>query len=66
MPKNRKMLFYKEKRREVGKILRTLCGWEKIKIVQVGICPDNVYMQVVILIKVSISSFMGYLKVKSS
>ena len=32
-PKYRRKVFYKEKRAEVGKILRTLCEWKKIKIV---------------------------------
>ena len=31
-PKYRRKVFYKEKRREVGKILRTLCEWKKVKI----------------------------------
>ena len=30
-PKYRRKVFYKEKRREVGKILRELCEWKKIK-----------------------------------
>ena len=31
-PKYRRKVFYKEKRAEVGKILRTLCEWKKVKI----------------------------------
>ena len=30
-PKYRRKVFYGEKRREVGKILRHLCEWEKVK-----------------------------------
>ena len=65
-PKYRRKVFYKEKRREVGKILRTLCEWKKIKIVEAEVCPDHVHMLVEIPPKVAISSFMGYLKGKSS
>ena len=65
-PKYRRKVFYKEKRREVGKILRTLCEWQKIKIVEAEVCPDHVHMLLAIPSKVSASSFMGYLKGKSS
>ena len=30
-PKYRRKIFYKEKRQEVGKILRMLCEWKKVK-----------------------------------
>ena len=65
-PKYRRKVFYKEKRREVGKILRELCEWKKIKIVEAEVCPDHVHMLVEIPPKYSVSSFMGYLKGKSS
>lgn len=45
-PKYRRKVFYKEKRGEVGKILRTLCEWKKIKIVEAEVCPDHVHMLV--------------------
>ena len=65
-PKYRRKVFYKEKRAEVGKILRTLCEWKKIKIVEAEVYPDHVHMLVEIPLKASVSSFMGYLKGKSS
>lgn len=65
-PKYRRKVFYKEKRREVGGILRTLCEWKKVKIVEAEVCPDHVHMLVEIPPKISVSSFMGYLKGKSS
>ena len=43
-PKYRRKVFYKEKRREVGKILRTLCEWKKVKILEAEVCPDHVHM----------------------
>ncbi|MDY4171891.1 MAG: transposase, partial [Evtepia sp.] len=33
-PKYRRKVFYGEKRREIGEILRTLCNWKKIKIIE--------------------------------
>ena len=54
-PKYRRKVFYKEKRREVGEILRTLCEWKKIKIVEAEVCPDHVHMLVEIPPKVSVA-----------
>ena len=65
-PKYRRKVFYGEKRREIGAILRTLCNWKKIRIVEAGVCLDHVYMLVEVPPKVAVSSFMGYLKGKSS
>lgn len=65
-PKYRRKVFYGEKRREIGEILRTLCNWKKIKIIEAEVCPDHVHMLVEIPPKIAVSSFMGYLKGKSS
>ena len=65
-PKYRRKVFYGEKRREIGEILRTLCGWKGINIIEAEVCPDHVHMLLEIPPKVSISSFMGFLKGKSS
>ena len=43
-PKYRRKVFYGEKRREIGEILRTLCNWKKIKIIEAEVCPDHVHM----------------------
>lgn len=65
-PKYRRKVFYKEKRRAIGEILRMLCGWKGIKIDEAEVCPDHVHMLVEIPPKVLVSSFMGFLKGKSS
>ena len=65
-PKYRRKVFYGEKRREIGAILRTLCNWKNIRIIEAEVCPDHVHMLVEIPPKVAISSFMGYLKGKST
>ena len=51
---------------EIGKILRELCDWKQIKIVEAEVCPDHIHMLVEIPPKMSISSFVGFLKGKSS
>ena len=43
-PKYRRKVFYGEKRREIGEILRTLCNWKKIRIIEAEVCPDPVHM----------------------
>ena len=65
-PKYRRKMFYGQKRREIGEILRTLCNWKKVKIVKAEVCPDHIHMLVEIPPKMSVSGFMGYLKGKSS
>ncbi len=42
-PKYRRRVFFGEKRREIGSILRTLCNWKGIKIIEAEVCPDCKY-----------------------
>lgn len=65
-PKFRRKVFFGEKKAEIGKILRTLCEWKGINIVEAEVCPDHVHMLLEIPPKVSVSGFVGYLKGKSS
>ena len=46
--------------------MRQLCEWKEVKIEEAEICPDHIHMLVSIPPKYSVSSFMGYLKGKSS
>ena len=55
-----------EKREAIGKILRQLCEWKGVKIVEAEVCADHIHMLVEIPPKIAVSSFMGYLKGKSS
>ena len=65
-PKYRRKVFYGEKKAAIGRILRQLCEWKRIEIIEAEMCPDHVHMLVNIPPKISVSSFMGYLKGKSS
>ena len=65
-PKYRRLVFYKNKKIFIGKILRELCEWKGVNIVEAETCPDHIHMLVEIPPKFSVSSFMGYLKGKSS
>ena len=65
-PKYRRKVFYSTNRLEIGKILRELCRRKEVNIITAEVCIDHVHMFVEIPPKLSISSFMGYLKGKSS
>lgn len=65
-PKYRRKVFYDSKRIEIGKILRELCEWKGVNIIEAEVCVDHVHMLVEIPPKMSVSGFMGFLKGKSS
>ncbi len=51
---------------EIAKILGELCKWKDVNIITAEVCPDHVHMFVEIPPKVSLLSFMEFLKGKSS
>ena len=65
-PKYRRKVFYEEKRLEIGAILRELCWWKGVEIIEAEVCPDHIHMLLAIPPKMSVSGFMGFLKGKSS
>lgn len=65
-PKYRRKAFYGNRRLEIGKILRKLCEWKGVNIIEEEVCVDHVHMLLEIPPKMSVSGFMGYLKGKSS
>ena len=65
-PKYRRKVFFEEKRLEIREILRQLCKWKNVEIVEGEVCPDHIHLLLSIPPKLSVSGFMGYLKGKSS
>ena len=65
-PKYRRKIFYGEKRLKIGQILRQLCEWKGVNIINAEVCLEHIHMLIEIPPKMSVSSFMGYLKGKSS
>ena len=65
-PKYRRKVFFEEKRLEIREILRQLCQWKGVEIIEGEVCPDHIHMLVSIPPKMSVSGFMGYLKGKSA
>jgi len=67
IPKYRRMIIYNKLKRDIGQILRTLIERKPgIEIIEAEACPDHIHMLVEIPPKYSVSSFMGYLKSKST
>ena len=65
-PKYRRKIIYNQYKESIGEILRQLCGYKGVEIIEGHLMADHVHMLVSIPPKISVSSFMGYLKGKSS
>ncbi len=65
-PKYRRQIIYGKIKSEIGKILRKLCEHKGVEIIEAELCQDHIHMLVSIPPKISVSSFMGYLKGKST
>ena len=66
IPKYRRKVVYGRLRREIGRILRRLCEYKGIEIIEANACRDHLHMCVSIPPKYSVSSAVGYLKGKSA
>ena len=68
-PKYRRKVAYgkmKQDIADIANILSMLCKRKSVEIVEAEICPDHVHMPVKIPPSLSVSSFVGYLKGKST
>ena len=65
-PKFRRQVIYGAIKADVANILSTLCKRKGVEIIEAECCPDHIHMLVRIPPNISVSSFMGYLKGKSS
>ena len=59
-------MIYGKIKQDIGQMLRKLCEYKGVEIIEAEACKDHIHMLVSIPPKLSISSFMGYLKGKSS
>ena len=65
-PKYRRKIIYNQYKESVRDILKQLCAYKGVEIIEGHLMSDHVHMLVSIPPKMSVSSFMGYLKGKSS
>ena len=65
-PKYRRQAIYGQIKADIGSVIRKLCEYKGVEILEAEACPDHIHMLVSIPPKYSVSQFMGYLKGKSS
>lgn len=65
-PKYRRKIIYNKYRESIRDILKSLCSYKGIEILEGHLMPDHVHLLLSIPPKYSVSSIMGYLKGKSS
>ena len=65
-PKYRRQIIYGKIKVDIGMMLRKLCEYKGVEILEAEACKDHIHMLVSIPPKYSVSQIMGYLKGKSS
>ena len=65
-PKYRRKAIYGQYKESIGQILRQLCNYKGVEIIEGHLMPDHIHILVSIPPKYSVSHFMGYLKGKIS
>ena len=65
-PKYRRKIIYNQYKESIRGILKQLCAYKGVEILEGHLMPDHVHMLVSIPPKLSVSQFMGYLKGKSA
>lgn len=66
IPKYRRKAIYGKLRADIGQILRQLCDYKNVEIIEAHAMPDHIHMLLKISPKISVSGFIGYLKGKSA
>ena len=65
-PKYRRQVIYGKIKYDIGQMLRKLCEYKGVEIIEAEACKDHIHMLVSIPPKYSVAQIMGYLKGKSS
>ena len=66
IPKYRRKVIYNQYKEDIRDIIKQLCSYKGVEIIEGHLMPDYIHMLVSIPPKISVSSFMGYLKGKSA
>ena len=66
VPKFGRKVIYGQLKQDIANILNMLCKRKGVEIIETEMCLDHVHMLVRIPPNISVSSFMGYLKGKST
>jgi putative transposase len=65
-PKYRRKEIYGKVKESIRNIIKDLCKWKGVEIIEGHLMPDHIHMLVSIPPNISISNFMGYIKGKSA
>ena len=65
-PKYRRKIIYNELRADIKGIIKDLCKWKGVEIIEGHMMSDHVHLLLSIPPKYSVSQVMGYLKGKSA
>ena len=65
-PKYRRQIIYGKIKKDIGIMLRKLCEYKGVEIIEAEACPDHIHMLLSIPPKFSVAQILGYLKGKSS
>ncbi len=63
-PKYRRKIIYNQYKESIRDIIKQLCNYKGVEIIEGHFMPDHIHMLVSIPPKMSVSGFMGYLKGK--
>jgi len=66
VPKKRRKVVYGKLRKELGTILRRLCEYKGVEVVEGTLCAEHIHMCLAIPPKYSVSTIVGYVKGKSA
>lgn len=66
IPKYRKKIMYGKVKIDMREIIKTLCKYKKVEIIEGAVYEDHVHLCISVPPKISISDFVGYLKGKSA
>ena len=66
VPKKRRKVIFGKLRQELRTILKRLCEYKSVEVVEGTMCLDHIHMCLAIPPKYSVSTIVGYLKGKSA
>ena len=66
VPKYRRKVIYGQLRKEIGFILRKLCEYKGIEIIEAKACIDHIHLCIAVPPKYAVANIVGYLKGKST
>ena len=66
VPKKRRKIIFGKLRQEIGAILRRLCEYKGVELLEGKACIDHIHLCASIPPKYAVASIVGYLKGKSS